>query len=240
MIIKILLIFLISSFRSLMAQSENVGDTYALRLEDSIEVLLLPAIDPPAVHIQGYNYLPTNLRLSETEDKQPEFLFMTYQKGEEQEAIMHWLFTWGLTPKQQKAMDSLVLVKIDSTAQVLGAYAVEADPKYTFTNKSGNQVLMETLEKGIISGGIVPTHVNSKSASSFKLKGEAVKLVTEAIKDENKAKGIYISMGFNYKVLEKGQYGINIAKISRIILELELAVIFHEAKKCKECIVVVE
>ena len=222
------------------AQSVSEQNSHTFRLGDSLQVELLEAIEPPSEHIRGYYYLPNNLRLSEGEAGQPEFLLMSYKREntDEEEVIMHWLFTWGLTAKQQKAIDSLAIVKIDSSARVLGALMLTADAKYYFSNQQKSTVLINALESGITSGGIVPTQADGKSATSFRFKGEAAKLILEAVKNENKAKGIYLNMGFNYKVLKKYKTGLNVAENKRIILQIGLDEVFKKAKTCKECIVI--
>lgn len=233
----VILAFQIFFSCTIYSQSIAEKGQHRLRFGDSVWVNILAVIEPPALNVKGYYYLPTYLRLSENEEKLPEFMFMAFQRGEEQEAIMHWLLTWGITPKQQAVIDTFLIKNVDSTARLLGAVLVQADEKYTFVNRGGDAKLMQSLERSLTSGGIVPTHADAKSATSFKFSGEDAKQIIAALEDVKKCKGIYISMDFEYQIMSPLRNNINFSTKNRHTIELSLEEIILKARTCKDCIV---
>jgi hypothetical protein len=208
-------------------------------LSDSLKVFLIQTEELSESNGKSFHYLPTNLRLSTNEKKQPEFLLMLYRNGEDLGGIMHWILTWGLTDKQQKEIDTLILSKIDSSARVLGSVMVDADSKYEFIVKGGDETWIPFLKKNLTSGGIIPTMAGSKGATSFKFGGSDVEKLKTAVKNPKILRGVYISMGFDYTKMEKKGF-ISQGVKKRINLLLSVETLFREAKKCKECIVGLE
>ena len=186
-----------------------------------------------------YSYLPSNLRLSKTESGQPEFLYMSYNKENtgDKEAIMHWLLTWGLTNDQLILVDSFDLLNIDSLAIIAGPAHIISNEKYEIINKGGNAQIVEALQKGLTSGGSIPTQAGGKSASSFKFKNQEFKIIEEVIKEPKKGKGIFITMGFTYTGQTFNSNGFKINSTKNIELELELNALITQAKTCNECII---
>lgn len=219
------------------AQLISENGSYTVQFGDSLKVKLYRATEDIGAGIKAYYYAPTNLRLVENEEGQPEFMLMSYHIAEKDEAIMHWLLKWGITASQQRMLDSFMLVKIDSTARLLGAINVTPDAKLRFLNKGKNQGLTDILEQCMTSGGTVPTHADAKSASSFKCSGESAKILLNAFKDSTKCKDIFIQMGFSYDILFTQRDGLTQVVSKRLVLELSLEAIFQKAKKCSECIV---
>jgi hypothetical protein len=236
----LLLLFFSHWLIEIQAQSVTESGAYTFRFRDSIKVELLAAYETITPN-KGYYYLPTNLRVSTNEEKQPEFMLMSYQRDGRDEVIMHWLLTWGLDSLQQRRIDSLVLMKIDSSARVLGSLMMDTDTKIVFEQgKKGNSKLVTVLQRSITSGGAIPNLAGGKSATAFRCIGEDAILLSDVLKDETKAKDIFITMGFNYKVFIKKREGFNIAESRRIVLKIGLDEVFRQAKKCNDCIVMIK
>src|SRR5690606_21269133 len=127
-----------------------------------------------------YYYLPVNMRLSKKDDGTPQFLLLKYTTDERadaggvQGALMHFLMEWGLTPAQERELDTKLKAKVRelargnalfagvATPKVMGAVDLTADQDNSFRvisavltdqtmtpklDKNGAQLLAATLEK---------------------------------------------------------------------------------------------
>lgn len=195
-------------------------------LPDGEEVILFPATETA----NAWYCLPSHLRLSVNEDKQPEFMLMLW--GSESGAgvdngIMHWLLTWGLTRDQEKQVNDYLVGKVDSSAVLLGAVSVSAPEKYEIKGK--NTDMIRLLQISVTSGAGIPTVPGGKSATSFKFSAkDAATMYDFALKPE-KWKDAIIEMPF---------YGLNNEPLCT--LRIDAANILTAAQKCTNCFLLPE
>jgi hypothetical protein len=203
------------------AQMVDTGAKITLELPGGHPVELFPALDNPL----GFYCLPNQLRLSVTEENQPEFLLMLWgSEGETavNNGIMHWLLTWGLLMEQEKLVSQYLVEKVDSNAVFLGTLAVKAPDKYRFTGK--NTALIQLLQSAITSGGGIPTVPGGKSATSFKFNKTAAQTIEKQAKDPKKWEGVIIEMPF-----------FDLNNVLLCTLQLEASAILRAAVACDDC-----
>jgi hypothetical protein len=193
-------------------------------LPDGEILQLFPSTSAPT----GYYCLPSHLRLSVNEDKQPEFLLMLWaNEGEAavSHGIMHWLITWGLDKDQENFVRNYITTTVDSTANLLGTLSVNAPEKYVIKGK--NTELTTLLNKAIQTGGSIPTTPGGKSATSFKIEGENAVLLQKIYKNKDKWKDVWIEMPF---------FDLNGTPLCT--LQLGADRLIQEANKCTDCFIV--
>ena len=205
----------------LAAQLVDYAGKVVCPMPDGEDVVLLPSTETP----HAYYCLPSHLRLSVNEDKQPEFLLMLWGAEEGQgvdNGIMHWLLTWGLTQDQEKQVNAFLVGKVDSSAVLLGVMSVFAPEKYVLKGKNSDMIRL--LQSSVTSGGGIPTVPGGKSATSFKFKAkEAATIYDYALKPE-KWKEVIIEMPF---------YGLQNEPLCT--LTIDASGILTAAQKCESC-----
>ncbi len=195
-------------------------------LPDGEVLQLFPSSSAPS----GYYCLPSHLRLSVNEDKQPEFLLMLWaNEGEAtvSHGIMHWLITWGLDKEQENFVRNYITTVVDSTANLLGTLSVNAPEKYLI--KGENTELVTLLNKAVQTGGSIPTTPGGKSATSFKIEGENAVLLQKIYKNKDKWKGVWIEMPF---------FDLNGTPLCT--LQLGAYQLMQDAIKCTDCFIIPE
>ena len=214
----------------------GIANTYAQRLNwsqkiecplpDGETVVLYPAIETPS----GYYCLPSHLRLSVSDDNQPEFLMMLWGNDGENtvsNGIMHWLLTWGLSKTQEQQVANYLITQIDSSAVLLGTATVTAPEKFMF---SGPETALKTLlERSIQTGASIPTTSGGKSATSFKITGPDAETLRINLRKNEFWQGTSVEMPF---------YDLNGAALCT--LQLSLDHLMRQALLCTECFIVPE
>jgi len=170
-----------------MAQSFDLEGSLSFNLSDSSEVKVISRRGEPGI----YYYFPTQLRLAQNRQGENEISFLGIREAEGQElegAILHWLFTWGLSREQQEELDSLLKVRIDSTALLWGALPLSLHPDSPhphFVSEEGSD-LKKVLESHLSSQGQVPNFPGGKWAASYNLDRAGAKKVEDAIRNPEK------------------------------------------------------
>ncbi|MCB0375081.1 MAG: hypothetical protein KDD04_04095 [Sinomicrobium sp.] len=162
-------------------------------------------------------YLPTTLRLSQTNGK-PEFSFQEYTNpgsASPDGAILHFLVTWGLTKQQLDELAVCAAQHYGGNVVLGGALFLEADPSgLTISDKTEvGKILNATLQ----SKGSPPTTPDGKMALSFHIKKDGVKAVGEAFGKPSKLSGTILAIRYGYKTYTCGG-GLNVAKDNIITL----------------------
>jgi len=195
--------------------------------KDSLPVELVSRNNPETKH-REYYYLPNQLRVSNNLENQPELLFMAWGIGSgSDQALMHWILTWGLNAEQEEGLQKKLVSQIDSTGILMGS--VQVQPAVQEIKIVGqNDTMIQLLLKNLTGGGTIPNSPGGKSASAFKFSGAAALTMLEANKNINKWKQVFIEMPFQYNHPEGG--------LKSITLRLEVKTLFQQLLNCKSCI----
>lgn len=158
-----------------------------------------------------YYSLPSHLKFSLNNDKQQEFSFITYHDDQgNQNSVLHFLVSWGLTKSQRNEVQKLLEKKVGKNARFMGSVLPETDQNHTKVKISGDSNLSSILKNSATSIGRTTTFPHSKSASSFKLSNNDSKSFEEALKRNKKElKKLFLSMNFNIQFKGKNGYGIS-------------------------------
>jgi hypothetical protein len=225
-ILFVLVIGLIALHTSANAQLIRKSGKISCPLSKDEQVILFPSSETT----HGYYCLPTQLRLSTNEDKQPEFLLMLWGGEDEttiNNGIMHWLVTWGLTKEQEKKVADFLIAKVDSNAVLLGTVQVSAPEKYIFSGT--NAPLIKLLQKALESGGSIPTTAGGKSASAFRFRGDDALEIQKKTKDSEKWRDVSIEMPF---------FDLNGEELCT--LKLDINNLWKDALTCIDCFITPE
>lgn len=198
--IIISLLILLGLDKSVSAQVICEQSRIDIKLRDGTEVILFSGIKTNAGSTPYY-YLPTDLRFSMGNGNQ-EFLFQSYEEDQndtEEGAIMHFLLTWGLGPKEEAEIKAILASHGDSLAIISGSVAVEPRASGAFSISS-NQTLAQVLRRSLNAQGSIPSYPGAKMALSFHFKNEDALLVREAMGNTKKFKGIAIQMAYQYRL----------------------------------------
>lgn len=221
--LKLLFLILISGavISRLNAQQLDENSKIKLILSDGKELYLLSKVNAQGTD-NDYYYLPTNLRVSVSNNK-PEISLIVYNEGENAGGILHLLLTWGLNNNQVEEAAKLLKKKLNANASIVGQVMVnEGEPSFSITSE---KPIARILEKSLHQNSHIPLISGAKFAASFKLNAEDVKEITDAKKDYHKLKDINIQMNFTYQTM--GQRGaIRTAAMQNWCIELPATEIF--------------
>lgn len=185
---------------SLRSQVMDLQGMYKLCTPDKLDVFVMPGFDDSGAHT--YYYLPANLRLSTRTDKTNEFSFMTYDTkgiGQPDGAILHMLFVWGLMPKQEKEIQSMLQSSIDSLAVLAGAVNVEVPMEGPSVSILGDSPLAKLLRTKWSREPVAPVIPGTKIALSYKLEGSEVQLFQDALDHPEKLDSIQVELKFQFE-----------------------------------------
>jgi hypothetical protein len=194
-----LLFVLISVFPQQLIEESRID----LRLPDSTFVSFFSTENTGGRQTPCY-YLPVNLRISQRDDN-PEFSFLAYDTdsdGQTDGAIMHMLFTWGLTREQSEQAEYFLKNEVDSSLTIFGAVQIHAKPDDDFLIY-GDSDLDEILLNSITSRGGIPKTPGGKMAISFMFSAENAWRMEKALQSKESLSKIYFQLNFEYSVLRK-------------------------------------
>jgi hypothetical protein len=196
-IVKVLIGYMVTTVS---AQLVDLGGIYEIKTADKIKVYVMPGFDMDGAHT--YYYLPANLRLSSRPDLTPEFSFMTYNTGSQEElagAILHFLLVWGLTPNQQKDVEMILRSSLDSLAIVAGAVSLEAPLNSKSFTFEGNTELAHILQTQWSEEPVAPVLPGTKIAVSYKLDKEEARLFKESLESPSAFDKIQVALNFQIR-----------------------------------------
>ena len=195
---------------------------YAFTLSDEIKVNVVRGFNDESSHT--YYYLPANLKLSVKKDKTPEFSFLTYNTGDGKEisgAILHMLFSWGLTPEQEKEVEKKLHSSVDSNAVLAGVISLEVPdnvPGFRFTGENEWVKILNTKWSQEPMVSVIP---ETKMALSYRFNAEEAKKFQEALTQTSKLNGIAVELTFTYRGGNRQQW-YNLIKGDNYILKADL------------------
>ena len=165
-----------------------------------------------------YYYLPVNMRLSKKDDGTPQFLLLKYTTDERadaggvQGALMHFLMEWGLTPEQERELDTKLKTKVRelargnalfagvTTPKVMGAVDLTADQDNSFRVISA--VLNDqSMTPNLISSGKAPVIEGTKVAVASKLDKNGAQLLAATLEKNRSISDVSLEMTFKYSLL---------------------------------------
>ncbi len=178
------LILLLSTVLTVEGQILDYQNKVTIPLNDGTTVTLYGKAQSMNDDFTGeYYYLPANLRLSKKTDGTPEFLFLKYTTEERadaggvQGALMHFLMEWGLTPDQEKELQTKLALKIKDlaksspkfkkilTPKVMGPATLRSDTEESFRLISGT-LTSDKFTPNLVTTGRAPLMPGSKIAIS--------------------------------------------------------------------------
>ncbi len=193
----------------LFAQRIAAEKTITLVLPDSTKVTLHEALPWEGEQASKlFYYRPNYLRFSTKKDSTPEFSLLTYRETDEGEisgGILHWLITWGLTPRQEAEIQRLLREQVDSNSVLMGAIPVEpAEANSSFEIISKNNDVADILRRSLNSKGAAPTFPGGKLAASFHFSAADAQVVEKAFQDSSKLEGIEIQLQYTCRLFQNG------------------------------------
>lgn len=191
----------------------------AIPLSDGTQVILYGRAQSMSDAFTGeYYYLPMNLRLSKREDGTPEFLFLKYTTEERtdaggvQGALMHFLMEWGLTPDQEKELQTKLTAKVKDLAgsspqfmkvtnpKVIGPANLRSDTEESFRIISGT-LSTDKFTPNLVSTGRAPILPGSKIAVASILDKNGAQLLAATFEKARSISDVSINLRFRYEVL---------------------------------------
>lgn len=174
-----------------------------------------------------YYYLPTNLRLSKKEDGvTPEFIFVKYTTDESaslggtQGALMHFLMEWGLTPAQEKELQTKIGQKLGDLKRVNPRYSEVKAPKVmgpvtlnsdiqgeTFRIISGT-LTNDEFTPNMVTSGKAAVMPGSKMAVAAILAKNGAQLLAATFEKARSITDVSLTLRFEYEILTPAVDGV--------------------------------
>ncbi len=202
--------------------SQNLIDESRTRvnLSDDTSVVLYKAHTPEGGNV--FHYLPVNMHIS-YRDRIPEISLVHFNEDGSNEAILHFLLTWGLSQSQEREVSELLEKQHGDSVIVAGPVMVDAAPESFLI--TGNDKIVMLLNRAMAQNSQVPLFPGSKLAASFRFRGEdADYILSMAEPDGGKTEG-EIQMVFTYKTMVRDGY-INKATDNQWSLTMSLETLF--------------
>jgi hypothetical protein len=150
-----------------------------------------------------YYYLPVNMHVATREDM-PEISLLVFNEDSNRSAILHFLLTWGLSSTLEEEMDKSLKLKINDTAYIAGPVLVEAAPvSFQIT---GNDPLVNIMNKSMSNSSTAPVIPGLKLAASFRFTGADADYLTDLLKKPGKEINGAIRMVFTYSTMIREGY----------------------------------
>ncbi|WP_143569714.1 hypothetical protein [Tenacibaculum agarivorans] len=203
--ILLILLYLGSNAQVLDARKE-----FSIVLSDSTQLKVFKKAGSFDEVSDEYYSLPSHLKFSVNQKKEPEFSFLTYSdRGGSQSGILHFLMSWGLSLSQRKEVQTALEKIVGEDARFMGSIVPELDNTYNTLQIIGSSPLVDILSESATAIGRVPTFSNSKTACSFKLDHNDTETLKTAIADNTEdLKTLFLSMNFIIKFKGKHRAGI--------------------------------
>ena len=198
------------------AQTLDGENKVTITLEDGTPVTLYGKAVTLSPNYSGeYYYLPVGLRLSTKLDgATPEFLFLKYttERGDAEGAIMHFLMEWGLTPAQERELQTKLTEKLRDLAgtnrkyaavrnpRVMGAAMLRSDTQESF------RIISATLgDKGfapsVVTSGRAPLMPGAKIAVASRLDKNGAQLLAATFEKGRSITDVSMDLHFRYDIL---------------------------------------
>jgi hypothetical protein len=198
------------------AQTLDGENKITITLEDGTPVTLYGKAVTLSPNYSGeYYYLPVGLRLSTKLDgATPEFLFLKYttERGDAEGAIMHFLMEWGLTPAQERELQTKLVEKLRDLAgtnrkyaalrnpRVMGAAMLRSDTQESF------RIISATLgDKGfapsVVTSGRAPLMPGAKIAVASRLDKNGAQLLAATFEKGRSITDVSMDLHFRYDIL---------------------------------------
>jgi hypothetical protein len=233
----LLLLALCAGGSRLPAQALDFMNRISVVLDDGTNVTLYGAARTLDTLFTGeYYYLPTGLRLSNRLDGTPEFLFLKYTSEERsdaggvQGALMHFLMTWGLTPKQESELQSKVAARVKGMAasnprfrnvtnpRVMGAALVKSDPESSFQIVSA-VLTNQKMTQNLVTSGHAPLLPGGKVAVGALMEKNGAQLLAATFEKNRSISDVSVTLRFKYDLLMpavQGRITVNWEKIDSV------------------------
>lgn len=198
------------------AQTLDGENKVTITLDDGTPVTLYGRANTlSTAYSSEYYYLPVNLRLSKKQDgATPEFLFLkfTTESGDAEGALMHFLMEWGLTPEQERELQTKLVERLKDLAttnrnyaavrnpKVLGAAMLRSDTQESF------RIISATLgDKGfapsVVTSGRAPLMPGAKIAVASRLEKNGAQLLAATFEKGRSITDVSIDLHFRYDIL---------------------------------------
>jgi hypothetical protein len=182
-------------------------------LDDGTQVHLLGESTSTSGKLSNkYYYLPVNLRLTEREDKTPEFLFTKYvtEKTDGKEnisgALLHFLMTYGLTPDQEKELKQK-LDKDHNKAELLGAVRMEDSAEAGSFKVISGTLGDSSMAPSVITSGKAPLMAGQKIAVASRLSSDGAQLLGSTFEKTRSITDVSIALDLAYTTLAPAARG---------------------------------
>lgn len=179
---------------TLSAQMLNKQSARTIQIVNDVQVIVLSSLDEPS----NYYYVPKSIQLS-AKNSIPEISLMLYKNSDNEitGGILHVLITWGITPEQEKSLQSIIR-QTDSAAVYMGAATINlvtGTLEFDASHPRGNEFAQATTVPVR-----VPTESVHKTAASFKLDASLANYLHQQITRRSDNKVPRFSAAFKYAV----------------------------------------
>lgn len=202
---------------TLSAQMLNKQSARTIQIVNDVQVIVLSSLDEPS----NYYYVPKSIQLSSNKSI-PEISLMLYRNSNNEitGGILHVLITWGITPDQEKGLQSIIQ-QTDSAAVFMGAATISLVTgmlEFDSSHPRGEEFSQATTVPVR-----VPTESIHKTAASFNLDGSLAKYIHQQITKRSDRKMPQFSASFEYAVLGRGK-GFKESEVLRDEMSTDLSV----------------
>lgn len=193
------------------AQTLDANKEFTFILSDNSKVIVYKKAGSFDENSDEYYSLPSHLKFSMNQLKEPEFSLVKYDDANGNEGgILHFLTSWGLSLSQREEIQKALEKTEGEDARFMGHVTPEIDTNQPYLKISGESSLTEILNNSATAIGRVTTYPHAKSASSFKLNGRDILILETSIKkNQNNLKKLFLSMNFIIRFKGKNGYGIS-------------------------------
>ncbi len=188
-----------------------VNEGQAMRLADKINNY---SRAPRAVHkgTNRYYYLPPGLHLSQRPDGTPEFLFLKFtteareDQGGVSGALMHFLVEWGLTPKQEAEVLTLLRAKVKG-AQLMGAVPMEPEGEGATFEVISATLSDKSMATSLVTSGKAPLMPGGKAAVASRLTANGAQLLAATFEKARSITDVSLAVNMSYTTLAPAAKG---------------------------------
>ncbi len=233
------------------AQILDFQNRLNVTLDDGTVVTLIGKAQKLSNDFTGeYYYLPCGLRLAARQDGTPEFLFLKYTTEEKadaggvQGALMHFLMKWGLTPEQQKELQTKLEAKLKDiqqtsansgfkgvkTPKVMGAVPLRANTEESFRITSGI-LTSKQFTPNFVTSGHAPIIEGEKIAVASILDKNGAQLLAATFEKNRSITDVSLTLKFDYEVLTpkvNGRITVDWSKVDHMYQNIKRDYTHHD------------
>lgn len=230
---------------ALNAQIIDDENRLGITLSDGTQVILFgEATSLSDRKSKKYRALPVNLRLAETPEGYPEFLFLKYITEEKEAdggiggALLHMLMHWGLTPEQRTELETILKNGEQGAkpgSKYLGAMDVKPDGEKSMKIISAT-LGDDKLARSVVQSFSAPVLEGGRAAVASSLSPHGAQLLAATFEKDMAITDLSVELSYMYTTrvpAAKGRVHVNWSKMKTHIEKDSASYQEHTSKKMR-------